>query len=154
MFLKFPVVYLHPEMKQKIIDTAQELFLNIGFKSVTMDDIANQIGVSKKTIYLHFENKTALVSEVTINIFNAVCNGIEAILQKQMNPIQEMFEMKKFVMEYLKDEKSSPQYQLQKYYPALFENIKKRQFEFMQDCIKKNLEKGVESGSFFREYRY
>ncbi len=49
LFLKFPVVYLHRIMKEKILAKASELFLNLGFKSVTMDDIANELGISKKT---------------------------------------------------------------------------------------------------------
>ena len=47
-------------MKQKILKTAVDMFLNYGFKSVTMDDIANEMGISKKTIYVHFPNKTKL----------------------------------------------------------------------------------------------
>ncbi|MGB5317829.1 TetR/AcrR family transcriptional regulator, partial [Eudoraea sp.] len=48
-------------MKQEILVKASDLFLDLGFKSVTMDDIAGEMGVSKKTIYSHFENKTKLV---------------------------------------------------------------------------------------------
>ena len=44
-------------MREKILDTAGNMFLNYGFKSVTMDDIANEIGISKKTIYKYFQNK-------------------------------------------------------------------------------------------------
>ena len=60
-------------MKTKIIKRATELFLTLGFKSVTMDDIANELGISKKTIYVHFKNKTKLVEEVTFNLFNLIC---------------------------------------------------------------------------------
>ena len=45
-------------MKEKILFNASEMFLNFGFKSVTMDDIAATSGISKKTIYAHFKNKT------------------------------------------------------------------------------------------------
>ena len=46
-------------------------------------------------------------------------------------------------MKHLKDEKSSPQYQLQKYYPKISSNIKKKQFEVMLDCVRENLKKGI-----------
>ena len=52
-------------MKDKIINKATDLFLSLGFKSVTMDDIANDLGMSKKTIYTYFENKTCLVEELS-----------------------------------------------------------------------------------------
>ncbi len=48
-------------MRENILDKSADLFLNYGFKSVTMDDIANALGISKKTIYQHLENKTKLV---------------------------------------------------------------------------------------------
>ena len=60
-------------MKDKILHKAAEMFLNLGFKSVTMDDIAHELGVSKKTIYTHFSNKTDLVKEVTDSVFEIVC---------------------------------------------------------------------------------
>ena len=48
-------------MKETIINKATSLFLTLGFKSVTMDDIANDLGMSKKTIYTYFDNKISLV---------------------------------------------------------------------------------------------
>lgn len=135
-------------MRDKILETATEMFLNLGFKSVTMDDIASEIGASKKTIYTHFKNKTDLVTEVTNSMFCIVSQGIELIHEQQKNPIKELYEVKRFVMTYLKDEKSSPQYQLQKYYPKIYKSLKQKQFAFMQDCIKENLSRGIEQGLF------
>ena len=51
-------------------------------------------------------------------------------------------------MTYLKDEKSSPQYQMQKYYPKIYKVLKRKQFEFMQECIKENLSRGINQGLF------
>ncbi|MFK7746973.1 MAG: TetR/AcrR family transcriptional regulator [Kordia sp.] len=135
-------------MKEKIKITATELFLNLGFKSVTMDDIANEMGISKKTIYTHFNNKTALVDEVTGSLFCLITEGIDLICAAERNSIEELYEIKRFVMEHLKDEKSSPQYQLQKYYPKIYATLKKKQFDVMQDCVKDNLTRGVNSGMY------
>lgn len=135
-------------MKNKILETAAEMFLNLGFKSVTMDDIAKEIGVSKKTIYTHFKNKTSLVEEVTNSMFCVISEGIGLIHEQQKNPIKELYEVKHFVMTYLKDEKSSPQYQMQKYYPKIYKVLKRKQFEFMQECIKENLSRGINQGLF------
>ena len=131
-------------MKKKILHNATEMFLNIGFKSVTMDDIAANSGISKKTIYAHFANKIQLVEAATLHIFDIISKGIDIIHEQQQNPIIELFEMKRFVMKHLKDEKSSPQYQLQKYYPKIFKNLKHKQFELMQELFKENLTKGIE----------
>lgn len=131
-------------MKEKILHNATEMFLNIGFKSVTMDDIATNSGISKKTIYAHYSNKTELVEAATLHIFDVISKGIDIIHEQQQNPIIELFEIKRFVMKHLKDEKSSPQYQLQKYYPKIFNNLKHKQFELMQELFKENLTKGIE----------
>src|SRR5690606_17008631 len=111
-------------MKEKIIQKATDLFLNFGFKSVTMDDIANKLGMSKKTIYQHFENKTCLVKDCTFFMFDIISNGIDCIKEDKRNPVEELYEIKSFILKNLKDEKSSPHYQLQKYYPNIFSNLK------------------------------
>lgn len=135
-------------MKEKIKNTATELFLNLGFKSVTMDDIAHEMGISKKTIYTHYNNKTALVSEVTSSLFCVISEGIDVICAVEKNSIEELYEIKRFVMEHLKNEKTSPLYQLQKYYPKIYATLKKRQLELMQDCVVENLTRGVNSGMY------
>ena len=137
-------------MKEKIIEIAGDMFLNLGFKSVTMDDIAKKLGVSKKTLYTNFSNKTELVGSVTNHLFDTICDGIDRICDEKMNPIQELFEIKRFVMEHLKDEKSSPQFQLQKYYPQIFASLREKQFQVMQESIIENLKRGIDLG-FFRK---
>ena len=137
-------------MRNKILFSATDLFLNYGFKSVTMDDIANNLGISKKTIYLHFENKTKLVEATTMNLFCSISQGIDHICSLEKNPIEEIYDIKQFVADHLKDEKSSPQYQLQKYYPKIFRTLKSKQFEVMQTCVKDNLKRGV-SLELYRE---
>lgn len=131
-------------MREKILLGATDLFLNYGFKSVTMDDIASTLGVSKKTIYHHFNNKTKLVEATTLNLFEFISQGIDCICALEKNPIEEIYSIKKFVMEHLKDEKSSPQYQLKKYYPKIFNTLKNKQLEVMQTCVTDNLNRGVE----------
>lgn len=137
-------------MKEKIIEIANDLFLSYGFKSVTMDDIAKKIGVSKKTIYKYFKNKTELVDVVTNHTFEIISCGINDVCNKNLNPIEEIFSIKRLVMEHLKDEKSSPQYQLQKYYPETYLSLKKKQFVMMQECVINNLKIGIDNG-FYRK---
>ncbi len=135
-------------MRNDILNKATDLFLNFGFKSVTMDDLAHEMGISKKTIYSHFENKTKLVEETTMNLFWEISNGIDHICSLQKNSIEELYEIKKFVMSRLKDEKASPLYQLQKYYPKIFDTLKKKEFEVMQDCVLDNINRGIEIGIY------
>ncbi|WP_047548364.1 TetR/AcrR family transcriptional regulator [Psychroserpens sp. Hel_I_66] len=135
-------------MKDKIIHKSADMFLNLGFKSVTMDDIASEMGISKKTIYQHFTNKTKLVEATTLQVFEFISHGIDCICELEKNPIEEIYEIKQFVMLHLKNEKSSPQYQLQKYYPKICATIKKKQFEKMHGCVSQNLDRGVSQGLY------
>ncbi len=135
-------------MQEKILHKATELFLTLGFKSVTMDDLAQEMGISKKTIYSHYENKTKLVQETTMYMFGVISNGIDQIVALKKNPIEELYDIKKFVMLHLKDEKSSPQYQLQKYYPKIYGALRNKQFEVMQDCVLDNVKRGVALGIY------
>ncbi|MCG2417681.1 TetR/AcrR family transcriptional regulator [Aequorivita sp. F47161] len=135
-------------MKNKIVEKATELFLKLGFKSVTMDDIANEMAISKKTIYTHFKNKTALVEECTCTVMHSITDEIDKIRSQNQNPIAELFEIKKFVMYKIEDEHASPQFQLQKYYPEISESLKANHFEKMMEYTRNNLRRGIEQGLY------
>jgi AcrR family transcriptional regulator len=110
-----------------------------------MDDIAHEMRISKKTIYTHFNNKAELVKETTIQVFETISHGIDCICESNKNPIEELYEIKKFVMFHLRNDKSSPQYQLKKYYPEIYQSLNRKQFEVMQECVLRNLNKGISS---------
>ncbi len=135
-------------MRKQIIQKAAELYLTLGFKSVTMDDIANALGISKKTIYVHFSNKTKLVEAVTFDVFETVCEGIDCICNASPNPIQELYDIKLFVLNYLKNEKTSPQFQLKKYYPQIYQRLHLKQFKKMHESVKESLLKGIETALY------
>lgn len=135
-------------MQEQIIEKATEMYLTLGFKSVTMDDIANEMGISKKTIYQHFANKKDLVEAVSTQVFETISCGIDSICLEDKNPIVEIFEIKNFVMQNLKEEKASPIYQLQKYFPKTFKCLRNKQFEKMEDCVIRNLKKGTALGYY------
>lgn len=138
-------------MKQQILEKATEMFLTLGFKSVTMDDIANEMGISKKTIYQHYSNKVALINDCTAHLFDTISTGIDEIILAKKNPIEELFMTKDFIMKHLKDENASALYQLQKYYPKLHKVLMIKQFEKMGTCVLENLERGIQMGLFRKE---
>jgi AcrR family transcriptional regulator len=135
-------------MRKQILEKATELYLNLGFKSVTMDDLAHEMGISKKTIYTHFKNKNQLVEACTLHVFNVISAGIDQICALQKNPIEELYEIKRLVMQHLKEEKASPQFQLQKYYPEIHRTLRGKQFEMMQECIMDNVKEGISMGIY------
>ena len=138
-------------MKEKILHKASDMFLNLGFKSVTMDDIAAELGMSKKTIYSHFPTKLDLVKSTTFFVMDNVNNAICSILDEKLNPIEEVFTIKSVINNQLKNEKSSPHYQLQKYYPKIFKELKDKQFESVDQCVAENLKRGIDEGYYRKE---
>lgn len=138
-------------MKDQILHTATQLFLDQGFKSITMDDIAREMGMSKKTIYSHYSNKEAIVTASAEDLFQNICGGIDHICALKMNPIEEMYDIKRFVLEHLKGERTSPMYQLQKYYPKVYQYMRKGQYDYMQTCVTDNLERGIDQGLFIKD---
>lgn len=135
-------------MKEAIQTTATNLFLKLGFKSVTMDDIAEEMGISKKTIYTHFSNKSMLIEGSVWQLMEEINTGIQSLRAKKLNPIVENFEVKVYVQRMLKNEKTSPQFQLKKYYPKIYNTIRKKKFEIAQRSIIENLERGITSGHY------
>jgi AcrR family transcriptional regulator len=130
-------------MKDKIISKATDLFLKLGFKSVTMDDIAGEMCISKKTIYKYFCNKEVLIEESTEMVHNAIHESIDTIVAKNHNAIEENFEIRKMFKEMFKSSDTSPLYQLKKHYPEIYQNVMSREINECNMCFKQNIEKGI-----------
>ncbi|MDT8347745.1 MAG: TetR/AcrR family transcriptional regulator [Flavobacteriaceae bacterium] len=130
------------------IHTASELFITYGFKEVTMDMIAQELGISKKTLYEQFSNKKDLVKACVDHLFQAITKGIFEITQQNHNPIEELYIIKKFAMEHMKGERSAPQYQLKRYYPSIFKTIEEKQYNFITATIEKNIIRGIKQGLY------
>lgn len=135
-------------MKTRILEKASELFLQYGVRSITMDEIARELGMSKKTLYVHFPNKKKLVKATSYFVFDAIIKGILSIQDKNLNPIKELYEIKKFAADNLKDEKSAPYHQLQKHYPEIAAKLLQEQQNLLEDSIRENLSRGIKEGLY------
>ncbi|MEE9364013.1 MAG: TetR/AcrR family transcriptional regulator [Cellulophaga sp.] len=138
-------------MKEKILHKAADLFLSLGFKSVTMDDIANEMGISKKTIYKYFDNKVDLVDASTLFVQQAIDGAIFSILDKKYNAIAENFAIKIVFKNMFKKAKTSPMFQLKKYYPKTYEKLMSHEICTFSDCVMNNLNKGIDDDIYRSE---
>lgn len=139
---------LMTDIKNEILQKSKDLFLSLGFKSVTMDDIARELGMSKKTLYGYYNKKERLVADSVLFVFNDICCDIDGICGASTNPIQELYDIKRMVLSKLKGDKSSPIHQLQRYYPKVHDDLKSRHFDHMQECVNKNLKEGIAQGLY------
>ena len=135
-------------MKEKIMTKASELFLKLGFKSITMDDIAGEMCISKKTIYKYFCNKEVLIEESTEVMHKEVHQSINAIEQQNYNAIQENFEIRKMFKEMFNAGDTSPMYQLKKHYPEIYNKLVDREVNECNTVFKQNIEKGMKQNLY------
>jgi AcrR family transcriptional regulator len=135
-------------MKKKIILKAADLFLELGFKSVTMDQIASEMCISKKTIYRYFCNKELLIKESTVQVYKTVHKRIDVLIGKNHNAIEENFQIRKMLSEMLRTVDSSPIYQLKKHYLEIYNEVMSREFHKCNALFKQNIEKGIQQGLY------
>lgn len=138
-------------MRDKILEKSGKMFLTLGFKSVTMDDIAKELGISKKTLYKYFSNKADLVSATTGSVQQAIDDTILYIKDQNYNAIEEEFAVKAIFKEMFKNAKTSPMYQLKKYYPETYNDLIEKEVCMFRDCNTDNIEKGISQGLYRKE---
>jgi len=135
-------------MREKIINRAKEMFLKLGFKSITMDDIACDMCISKKTIYKYFSNKELLIEESTQLVHQEVRETIDTIVAKNFNAIEENFQIRRMFKEMFKYSETSPVYQLKRHYPEVYQKVVGYQIEICEGCFRDNILKGISEGLY------
>jgi len=159
LVLKVSSIHLYPKiksikvdfrerMKEKIINKAKEMFLKLGFKSITMDDIACEMCISKKTIYKYFSNKDVLIEKSVEMVHKEIHETIDKIVAQNFNAIEENFEIKRMFKEMFKSAESSPIYQLKKHYPEVYAKALTSQIEVCETCFRNNILKGMNEGLY------
>jgi AcrR family transcriptional regulator len=140
------------EVRNKIISTAEVLFLKFGFKRVTMDDISNELGMSKKTIYQFFSDKNNLVSETVLRHISLEKNACDCILQQQENPVAFMLAITDTFGDLKKQINPSVLYDLKKYFKESWDILNEYRVEFIFNQILQNLKEGRDKGFYHANF--
>lgn len=138
-------------MENEIIDKAKELFKRYGLRPVTMDDIAKDMGVSKKTLYKYFSNKEDLVGRAVDNIFESVKASMLQLLESEGNAIDMLFAMDEVVCSNIEAHDHSMQFQLERYYPEVSARLEGKKRGMIFTMMRANLERGIKEGLFRSE---
>jgi len=136
------------ETKQRIVDAAKERFLKYGVRSVTMDDIASELGMSKKTLYQSFANKEALVERVIVQLHTEEMTVINQISQTASNAVEEMIRMARFVVSIIRSLPPNMMYEMQKYYPKVWKVDLNLRDKECRDLFANNISKGIQEGYY------
>ncbi|MGI8584078.1 MAG: TetR/AcrR family transcriptional regulator [Chitinophagaceae bacterium] len=129
-------------MKDRIKQKADELFRSYGIKSVTMDEIATRLGVSKKTIYHSFADKDELVDEVVgdLLIYNQNCCNIDRV--KATDAIHEVFLAMEMVQQMFQNMNPVILHDMERNHPATFQKFLQHKYKFLFQVLKENIERG------------
>ena len=131
------------EVKERILLRAHELFNKYGLRSVSMDDIAAQLGVSKKTLYQYYTDKDELVDAVFVAVMDQNQTSCQLDRQRAENPIHEVFLAHDMVQEMFANMNPAVLFELQKYHPNTYKKFQEYKNGFLYQLIRTNLETGI-----------
>ena len=132
------------EMKERISQKANDLFRRYGFKSITMDEIATQLGASKKTIYQYFSDKDELVQAVvkqTIDYAQQTCDNNRL---NSKDAVHELFQAMDFVQQIFSGMNPAMMYDLERFHPQSYRLFLDHKNKYLYDIIRQNLKRGIE----------
>lgn len=135
------------DIRQQLLKTAGEMFFRLGVRSVTIDDICRELGISKKTFYVYFASKDELIEQ----LLNTNVSRMEQKMRTTMQSSDFSAIVRKF-MQWITTENADvrkvPQlvYDLKKYYPRQYHDFQIRSFDIQQQYIEQFITRGIAAG--------
>ena len=142
-FRSFVPQFEDMEPKERILIKAEELFMKFGIRSVSMDDIANNLGMSKKTLYQYYADKDELVDAVVdghIKVIQTDCVGCR---QDAKDAVHEIFITMERIMEEFNNMNPMVLFDLEKFHFNSYRRFKEHKDKFMAQIIRDNIEWGI-----------
>jgi AcrR family transcriptional regulator len=136
------------EKVQHIIEKVSALYLSYGIRSVTMDDVARELGVSKKTLYECVADKNDLVEKFLDFHAKRLGAALMCIYNGKMNAIDALLEISRIINHFLKDINPSITFDLQKYHPEIWKKLMKYKSLHVYDNVMTNLRQGIKEGLY------
>jgi len=139
------------DLRERIIKETGELCFKYGIKRITMDDIARQLGISKKTIYQHFRDKNEIVELLIANLVGFQSEVMDKNAALSENSVKEVFMLVTHLKEMLSKINPMLFYDLQKYHPVAWEAFSAFRDRYFKNNLIKNLNRGISEGLFREE---
>ncbi|WP_235297850.1 TetR/AcrR family transcriptional regulator [Portibacter marinus] len=133
----------------KIIDASEKLFMTYGLKSISMDDIATKLGMSKKTIYKYCDTKERLIHMTLFHFLKREKKIVAKINAESENAVEEIIAIGRHIIKMAKKLKPALVFDLKKYHTENWELVEKHHHEFIREVITNNITRGMKEG-FFR----
>lgn len=139
------------EKRLEIMERASLVYMKYGIKSITMDDLARELGISKKTIYEHFTNKDELICsimEMKTEMDQALCLNCA---QQSENAIDDLIRTIEIVTTEIGNINLSIFYDLHKYHTKAWEILENHKWQFVLDMIRANIQRGISEGLYRKD---
>lgn len=136
------------DIKDKILKGAESLFMKYGVRSISMDDIARHLAVSKKTLYQHFEDKEDIVTSTCRSHIEGVAKEFLEIEVQAGNAIEELAKISLCLKQNTEEMNPTLLFDLQKYHPKAWEVWLDHKNNFIRESVVRNLKQGIEEGYF------
>ena len=136
---------------EDLLKKVSALYRKYGIKSVTMDDVAHELGMSKKTLYQFVSDKTELVQQVVEHVRQCNFSSMKKKEGTNLNAIEELIEVSQHVNTVMKDHSPAYEYDLKKYYPDIYRSLMSARRKLMYESMIANIRKGKKEGIYREE---
>jgi AcrR family transcriptional regulator len=136
------------EIRKKILKGAESLFMKYGVRSISMDDIARHLSVSKKTLYQHFADKEDIVTMTCQVHIEEMSREFNDIQKSAKNAIDELAKISVCLRVSSEEMNPSLLFDLQKYHPRAWSVWLNHKNNFIRETVIRNLRQGIEEGYF------
>lgn len=140
------------EQQEKWLRRIAELFMRLGIKSLTMDDVARELGISKKTLYQFVENKDDLVKKVIELHLTEECSRSDEMAKTAKDALDEMLIVIKANIGDMQRMKANIVFELQKYHRDAWDLLQEYQRGFLYKVVRDNLERGRTEGYYRNDF--
>jgi len=138
-------------VKEKILEGATKLFFRYGIRSVTMDEIASNLAMSKKTIYQFFKNKDELITSISENHIEQEKRDYSSIEAKSMDAIDEICQVSDCFRKHMSEIHPKILFELKKYHSGAWGHYTEFKHQFIKGHIKRNILRGMAEGCYRKE---
>lgn len=140
------------DKREDILLGATRVFMSYGIKSVTMDDLARELGISKKTIYQFFKDKNELIETLLDEKLNQDQGTCDQMRMDSVNAIDALYKVISMIATNMSQIHPSVFYDLQKYHPGAMKKIDAHQQDFVSEMIKGNIVRGRTEGVYREDF--
>ena len=140
------------QLNDRILTKAENLFFKYGIKSISMDDLSRELGISKKTLYQSVDNKKDLIMQVFQSHGTKELEAIVRIRKEAQDAIDELIGVAQYAIPTLRKITPTLIFDLQKYYQDVWQFMEQFHQKEMYGVIKENMERGIKEGVYREEF--